>query len=54
MSPPLSRRTIRIRFGERWRLGGHVQRAAWIVTLRLRDGRVQATEVLGQPPQLWK
>jgi hypothetical protein len=54
MSPPLSRKTIRVRFGERWRLGGHAQRAAWIVTVRLRDGRVQSTQVLGQPPQLWK
>lgn len=54
MSPPLSRKTIRVRFGERWHLGGHAQRAAWIVTVRLRDGRVRSTQVLGQPPQLWK
>jgi hypothetical protein len=53
-SPPYSRKTIRVRFGERWRLGGHLYRAAWIVTLRLRDGRVQSTRVTGQPAQLWK
>jgi hypothetical protein len=53
-SPPYPRGAIRIRFGERWRLGGHLQRAAWIVTVRLRDGRVEATHVTGQPPQLWK
>jgi len=53
-SPPYSRGAIRVRFGERWRLGGRKQRAAWIVTVRLRDGRVQSTQVTGQPPQLWK
>jgi hypothetical protein len=53
-SPPYSRKAIRVRFGEQWRLGGHLQRAAWIVTVRLRDGRVEATHVTGQPPQLWK
>lgn len=53
-SPPYPRGAIRVRFGERWRLGGRRQRAAWIVTVRLRDGRVQSTRVTGQPPQLWK
>lgn len=53
-SPPYTRGAIRVRFGERWRLGGRRQRAAWIVTVRLRDGRVEATDVTGQPPQLWK
>ncbi len=53
-SPPYTRGAIRVRFGERWRLGGHLQRAAWIVTVRLRDGRIEATHVTGQPPQLWK
>jgi hypothetical protein len=53
-SPPYPRGAIRVRFGERWRLGGRKQRAAWIVTVRLRDGRVQSTQVEGQPPQLWK
>ena len=53
-SPPYSRGAIRVRFGERWRLGGRVQRGGWIVTVRLRDGRVEATRVTGQPPQLWK
>ena len=51
-SPPYPRGAIRVRFGERWRLGGRMQRAAWIVTYR--DGRVQSTQVIGQPPQLWK
>jgi hypothetical protein len=53
-SPPYPRGAIRVRFGERWRLGGHMHRAAWIVTVRYRDGRVQSTQVIGQPPQLWK
>jgi hypothetical protein len=53
-SPPYPRGAIRVRFGERWRMGGHVQRAAWIVTVRYRDGHVQSTQVSGQPPQLWK
>jgi hypothetical protein len=53
-STPYPRGAIRVRFGERWRLGGSLQRAAWIVTVRLRDGRVQSTRVAGQPPQLWK
>jgi hypothetical protein len=53
-SPPYPRGAIRVRFGERWRLGGHVQRAAWIVTVRYQDGRVETTRVIGQPPQLWK
>jgi hypothetical protein len=53
-APPYSRKTIRVRFGERWRLGGDLHRGAWIVTVRLRDGRVQSTRVTGQPPQLWK
>jgi hypothetical protein len=52
--PPYPRGGIRIWFGERWRLGGRAQRAAWIVTVRLRDGHVQSTQVIGQPPQLWK
>jgi hypothetical protein len=52
--PPYPRGAIRIFFGERWRLGGRLQHAAWIVTVRLRDGRVQSTQVTGQPPQLWK
>lgn len=51
---PYSRKTVRVRFGEQWRLGGRLQRAAWIVTVRRRDGRVQSTKVSGQPPQLWK
>jgi hypothetical protein len=51
---PFSRKTVRVRFAERWRLGGHTQRAAWIVTVRRRDGRVQSTQVTGQPPQLWE
>jgi hypothetical protein len=54
VSYPYSRKAVRVRFGERWRLGGHVHRAAWVVTVRLRDGRVQSTRVTGQPPQLWK
>lgn len=53
-SPPYPRGAIRIRFGERWRLGGRLQRAAWIVTVGLQDGKVEATRVTGQPPQLWK
>jgi hypothetical protein len=53
-SPPYPRGAIRVRFGERWRLDGHMHRAAWIVTVRYRDGRVQSTQVIGQPPQLWK
>lgn len=53
-SPPFPRGAIRVRFGERWRLGGRGQRGAWIVTVRLRDGRVESTQVTGQPPQLWK
>jgi len=53
-SPPYPRGGIRVRFGERWRLDGHMHRAAWIVTVRYRDGRVQRTQVIGQPPQLWK
>jgi hypothetical protein len=53
-SPPYPRGAIRVRFGERWRMGGHVQRAGWIVTVRLRDGRVLETQVTGQPPQFWK
>jgi hypothetical protein len=53
-SPPYPRGAIRVRFGERWRLGGRVRRGGWIVTVRLRDGRVQSTQVTGQPPQLWK
>jgi hypothetical protein len=53
-SPPYPRGAIRVRFGERWRMGGRVQRAGWIVTVRLRDGRVLATQVTGQPPQFWK
>jgi hypothetical protein len=54
VSYPYSRKTVRVRFGERWRLGGRLHRAAWILTLRLRDGRVRSTQVTGQPPQLWK
>jgi hypothetical protein len=51
---PYSRKTVRVRFSEQWRLGGRLQRAAWIVTVRRQDGRVQSTQVTGQPPQLWK
>jgi hypothetical protein len=51
---PYSRKTVRVRFGERWRLSGRLQRAAWILTVRRRDGRVRSTQVTGQPPQLWK
>ncbi|MGH3009552.1 MAG: hypothetical protein ACRDLM_09150 [Gaiellaceae bacterium] len=52
---PYNRKVVPVRFEERWRHGGgHVQRAAWIVTVRRRDGRVEATRVIGQPPQLWK
>lgn len=53
-SPPYTPGAIRVRFGERWRFGGRARRAAWIVTVRYRDGRVLATHVTGQPPQLWK
>jgi hypothetical protein len=52
--PPYRRGSIRIFFGERWRLGGRLQHAAWIVTVRLRDGRVQSTQVTAPPPQLWR
>ena len=52
--PPYRRGSIRVFFGERWRLGGRLQHAAWIVTVRLRDGRVESTQVTGQPPQFWK
>lgn len=51
---PYIRKTVRVRFGEQWRLGERLQRAAWIVTVRRRDGRVRSTQVTGQPPQLWK
>jgi hypothetical protein len=53
-SPPYPRGAIRVFFGERWKLGGRLHHAAWFVTVRLRDGRVEATRVTGQPPQLWK
>jgi hypothetical protein len=52
--PPYRRGSIRIFFGERWGLGGRLHHAAWIVTVRLRDGQVVETRVMGQPPQLWK
>ena len=45
---------VRIRFAERWGRGGSAARAAWIVTVRYRDGSVVDTQVTGQPPQLWK
>jgi hypothetical protein len=47
-------REIRILYGERWRSDHHVHRAAWIVTVSYRNGRVRSTQVIGQPPQLWK
>jgi hypothetical protein len=53
-SPPYGQRAIRIRFGERWRDGGRVHRGGWIVTVLLKDGRVQSIRVIGQPPQLWE
>ena len=52
--PSMRGRAIRIRFGERWRFGHQVQRAAWIVTVAYRNGRVLSTHVVGSPPQLWK
>lgn len=45
---------VRIQFGERWSMGDGVQHAAWIVTVRYRDGKILDTRIEGQPPQLWK
>jgi hypothetical protein len=53
-SGSLHGRAIRIRFGERWHSDHQLQIAGWIVTVSLRNGRVQSTQVIGQPPQLWK
>jgi hypothetical protein len=51
--PP--RGVIHIRFNERWNMDGHLQVAAWIVGVRLSDGRVLPDyQVIGEPPQLRK
>jgi hypothetical protein len=52
--PSTRGRAIRIRFGERYVLDHHVHRAAWIVTVAYRNGHVLSTQVIGEPPQLWK
>jgi hypothetical protein len=45
---------VRIRLAERWKMDGRKQDAAWIFTVRYRDGKILDTRVAGQPPQLWK
>jgi hypothetical protein len=44
----------RIRFAERWSMDHRGQTAAWIMSVRLRDGRITGEHVTGQPPQYWK